>query len=69
MWLVLGSRGACRRGNRRKRYHLEDMDVDVNIMLIYFKEIGLEDVNWFAVAQDREKWQGIVNTVMNLPLP
>jgi hypothetical protein len=45
------------------------MDVDVNIMLIYFKEIGLEDVNWFALAQDRGKWRGIVYTVMNLPLP
>ena len=44
------------------------MGVDLNIMLMYFKEIGLEDVDWFALAQDREQWRGIVNTVMNLPL-
>jgi len=36
---------------------------------IKIQEIGLEDVNLFALAQDREKWRGIVNTVMNLPLP
>jgi hypothetical protein len=45
------------------------MGVDGNTVLMYFKEIGLEDVDWFALAQDTENWRGIVNTVMNLPLP
>ena len=45
------------------------MGVDGNIMFMYFKGIGLEDVDWFALVQDRENWRGIVNTVMNLPLP
>jgi hypothetical protein len=29
------------------------------------KEIGCEGVDWMHMAQDREKWQALVNTVMN----
>jgi hypothetical protein len=29
------------------------------------KEIGSEGVDWINVAQDRNKWQALVNTVMN----
>jgi hypothetical protein len=30
------------------------------------REIGLGSVNWIQLAQDRDRWQAIVNTVMNL---
>jgi hypothetical protein len=32
-------------------------------------EIGWGDVDWIALAQDREKWRALVNAVMNLRVP
>jgi hypothetical protein len=33
------------------------------------KEIGRQGVKWAALGQDWEKWQGTVNTLMNLQVP
>jgi hypothetical protein len=30
------------------------------------REIGWEVVDWMHLAQDRDQWQALVNTVMNL---
>jgi hypothetical protein len=30
------------------------------------KEIGWGSVDWIQLAQDRERWRAVVNTVMNL---
>jgi hypothetical protein len=30
------------------------------------REIGLEDVDWIRLAQDRDRWQAVVSAVMNL---
>jgi ribosome biogenesis protein Nip4 len=32
-------------------------------------EIGFGDVNWIHLAQDRDRWRVLVNTVMNLRVP
>jgi hypothetical protein len=32
-------------------------------------EIGLEGVDWIHLAQDRDQWRAVVNTVMNLRVP
>jgi hypothetical protein len=32
-------------------------------------EIGFGGVNWIHLAQDRDRWQAFVNTVMNLLVP
>jgi hypothetical protein len=32
-------------------------------------EIGFGDVDWINWAQDRDRWQALVNTVMNLLVP
>jgi hypothetical protein len=32
-------------------------------------EVGLGDVNWICLAQDRERWRVIVNSVLNLRIP
>jgi hypothetical protein len=30
------------------------------------REIGLDGVGWIDLAQDRDQWRALVNTVMNL---
>jgi hypothetical protein len=30
------------------------------------RKTGWEDVDWIHLAQDRDQWQVLVNTVMNL---
>jgi hypothetical protein len=32
-------------------------------------EIGFGDVDWIYWVQDRDRWQALVNTVMNLWVP
>jgi hypothetical protein len=33
------------------------------------REIGFGDVNWIHLAQDRDRWRALVNTVINLRVP
>jgi hypothetical protein len=33
------------------------------------REIEWEGVDWTHLAQDRDQWQALVNTVMNLRVP
>jgi hypothetical protein len=33
------------------------------------REIGFGDVDWIHLAQDRDRWRALVNTVMNLLVP
>jgi hypothetical protein len=33
------------------------------------REVRWEVVDWIRVAQDRDKWQTVVNTTMNLQVP
>jgi hypothetical protein len=32
-------------------------------------EIGWAGMDWIEMAQDRDQWRGLVNTVMNLRVP
>jgi hypothetical protein len=32
-------------------------------------EIGLESMDWIYLAQDRDQWWVVVNTVLNLRVP
>jgi hypothetical protein len=32
-------------------------------------EMGFGDVDWIHLAQDRDRWQALVNTVMSLWVP
>jgi hypothetical protein len=34
-----------------------------------FIEIGWEVGDWTHVAEDRNQWRDLVNTVMNIPVP
>ena len=33
------------------------------------QEVGCEDMDWIYVAQDRDRWQALVNVVMNFRFP
>ena len=33
------------------------------------QEVGCRGMNWFKLAQDRDRWQTLENAVMNLPVP
>jgi len=33
------------------------------------QKVGCGDMDWIDVAQDRDRWRALVNTVMNLRVP
>jgi hypothetical protein len=33
------------------------------------KEIGWKGLNWYGIAQNRDRWQAVLNTVMDLRVP
>jgi hypothetical protein len=57
---ILVRRPEGKRPLGRPRRRWED-DIKMNL-----REIGLGDVDWIYWAQDRDRWQALVNTVMNL---
>jgi hypothetical protein len=36
---------------------------------IYLREIGWDGMDWINLAQDRDQWKALVNTVMKLRVP
>jgi hypothetical protein len=41
----------------------------VNNIKIDLREIGWDGVDWIELAQVRDQWRALVNTVMNLRVP
>ena len=33
------------------------------------QEVGLEDMDWIDLAEDRDRWRAVMNAVMNLQAP
>jgi hypothetical protein len=60
---ILVGRPEGRRPLGRPRRRWED-DIKMG-----FRETGFEDVDWIRLAQDRDTWRALVNTVMNLRVP
>jgi hypothetical protein len=36
---------------------------------MYLREKGWDGMDWIELAQDRDQWRALVNTVMNLRVP
>jgi hypothetical protein len=47
-------------GSRRRWVNNIKMDV---------REIGWDGMDWIDLAQDRDRWRALVNTVMSLQVP
>jgi hypothetical protein len=41
----------------------------MNDIKMDLREIGWDGVDWIDLAQDRDQWRSLVNTVMNLRVP
>jgi hypothetical protein len=40
-----------------------------NIKILYLENMGLENMHWINLVQDRVQWEALVNMVMNLWVP
>jgi hypothetical protein len=60
---ILFGKPEDRRPLGRPRRKWED---NINMDL---REIGVGDMDWIHLPQDRDRWRAVVNTVMNLLVP
>jgi hypothetical protein len=54
--------------SQKQRDHYEDQDLGGWIILKWILD-RKGGVNWIELAQDRDQWRALLNTVMNLRLP
>jgi hypothetical protein len=48
-------------GRPRRRW-VDNIRMDLGV-------VGCGDVNWIGLAQDRNRWRALVNSVLNLQVP
>jgi len=53
--------GKRRRGRPRRRWE-DNIWMDL-------QKVGCGDMDWIALAQDRDRWRALVNAVMNIRVP
>ena len=54
--------GRKRQIGRPKRRWKDNIKMDI-------QDVGCGGVDWIELAQDRDRWQALVNAVMNLRVP
>jgi hypothetical protein len=60
--LLVGKPGGRRPLGRPTHRWLNNISMDL-------VEVGWGDVDWIGLAQDRDRWRALVNSVLNLRVP
>jgi hypothetical protein len=60
--ILVGKPEGKRQLGRRRRRWADNIKMDL-------RDIGWDGMGWIDVAQDRDQWRALVNTVMNLRVP
>jgi hypothetical protein len=60
--ILVGKPEGKRPLGRPRRRWVDNIKMDL-------REIGWDGMNWIDLAQDRDQWRALVNTVMNLRVP
>jgi len=63
VYRVLMGKPEGRRPIGRTRHRRED-NIKMNL-----QEVGCGDMDWIDLAEDRDRWQALVNAIMNYELP
>jgi hypothetical protein len=61
-YLLVGKPEGKRPLGRSRRRWVDTIKMDLS-------EIGCDGMDWIDLAQDRDQWRALVNTVMNLRVP
>jgi hypothetical protein len=60
--LMVGKPEGKRPLGRPRRRWVDNIRIDL-------EEVGWGDVGWIGLAQDRNRWRALVNSVLNLRVP
>jgi hypothetical protein len=60
--LLVGKPEGKRPLGRPRRRWVDNIRIDL-------REVGWGDVDWIGLAQDRNRWRALVNSVLNLQVP
>jgi hypothetical protein len=60
--ILLGKSEGKRPLGRPRRRLMDNIKIDLRV-------IGWDGMDWIDLAQDRDQWRALVNTVMNLRVP
>jgi hypothetical protein len=60
--ILVGKQEGKRQLGRPRRRWVDNIKMDVG-------EIGWDGRDWIELAQDRDQWRALVNTMMNLRVP
>jgi hypothetical protein len=60
--ILVGKPEGKRPLGRPRRRWVDNIKIDL-------REIGWDDMDWTDLAQERDQWRALVNTVMNLHVP
>jgi hypothetical protein len=60
--LLVGKPEGKRPLGRARSWRVDDIKMDL-------RDIGWDGMDWIDLAQDRDQWRVLVNTVMNLRVP
>jgi hypothetical protein len=60
--ISVGKPGGKRPLGRRRRRWVDNIKIDL-------RERDWDGVDWIDLAQDRDQWRALINTVLKLPVP